>query len=61
VVDVFPALFRRTIDTGNLLLATGESRAHVNLLLEQGALAETLGADGVLRYEQAADFDPAAC
>ena len=61
VVDVFPALFKREIGAGTLLLATGESRAHLNLLTARGALSETLGEDGVLRYAQAGAFDPATC
>lgn len=60
VVDVFPALFRREIDGGTLMLATGESRAHLNYLTARGALTETLGSDGALRYQQAAPFDWAA-
>jgi glyoxylase-like metal-dependent hydrolase (beta-lactamase superfamily II) len=58
VVDVFPALFRRTIDAGNLLLATGESRAHLNYLQARGVLAATLHADGALRFAQCADYAP---
>jgi len=59
VVDVFPALFRRRIDAGTLLLATGESRAHLNYLLACGALECFLGDDGALRYVRAGPFDPA--
>ena len=50
VVDVFPALFRSTIDSGNLLLATGESCAHLNYLVARGELSEHMGEDGAYRY-----------
>jgi glyoxylase-like metal-dependent hydrolase (beta-lactamase superfamily II) len=60
VVDVFPALFRRTIDAGNLLLATGESRAHLNYLQARGVLAASLHPDGALHFEQCAAYEPTA-
>lgn len=50
VVDVFPALFRRPIDDGNLILATGESLAHLNYLLHQGELRADSDSDGVRHY-----------
>jgi glyoxylase-like metal-dependent hydrolase (beta-lactamase superfamily II) len=53
VVDVFPALFRREIGDGNLMLATGESLAHLNYLLVQGRLVKERDDDGVDRYQQA--------
>ena len=56
VVDVFPALFRRQIDGGTLMLATGESRAHLNYLVERGALVQSLGDDGALRFQRAGAF-----
>lgn len=58
VVEVFPALFRRTIDSGNLMLATGESLAHLNYLVHRGALGRALDDAGVAHYSQAGDFDP---
>jgi glyoxylase-like metal-dependent hydrolase (beta-lactamase superfamily II) len=50
VVDVFPALFRRTIDETNLGLATGESLAHLNYLLARGQAARTRDENGVDWY-----------
>lgn len=53
VVDVFPALFRREIGDSTLMLATGESLAHLNYLLCRGDLVVERGSDGVDRYVQA--------
>jgi glyoxylase-like metal-dependent hydrolase (beta-lactamase superfamily II) len=51
VVDVFPALFRRTISAGReLTLATGESIAHLNTLIVHGEAERMLGDDGVYQY-----------
>lgn len=59
VVDVFPALFRRQIDATTLLLATGESRAHLNHLVRRGALKQSVGDEGVVRFAQDGKFVPA--
>ncbi|MGI9333886.1 MAG: MBL fold metallo-hydrolase [Gammaproteobacteria bacterium] len=56
VVEVFPALFRREIDGGTLLLATGESIAHLNYLIETGAMVRESAPDGVDRYVRSGDF-----
>ncbi|MDH3533588.1 MAG: MBL fold metallo-hydrolase [Gammaproteobacteria bacterium] len=37
-VDVFPALFKGRISSSNLIMATGESIAHLNYLLAEGSL-----------------------
>ena len=58
VVDVFPALFRRQIDATTLLLATGESRAHLNHLVQRGALEQSVDAQGVFRFAQRAASVP---
>ena len=55
VVDVFPALFRRPINKGNLLLATGESLAHLNCLLVRELLRVETDASGVKYYQQASE------
>ena len=47
VVDVFGALFARTIDDGLLGMATGESRAHLNYLVRHGRAQVARDADGV--------------
>jgi glyoxylase-like metal-dependent hydrolase (beta-lactamase superfamily II) len=54
VVDVFSALFHRPItssDPGQLSLATGEGRAHLNYLVHRGeAVSEFNSADGAIYY-----------
>jgi glyoxylase-like metal-dependent hydrolase (beta-lactamase superfamily II) len=49
-VDVFPILFKREIDRSNLIMATGESVAHLNYLLARGGLAVETDGDGVHWY-----------
>ncbi len=53
-IDVFGALFARAIDSmGELFgMATGESLAHLNHLVVQGAVRRFLGDDGVMRYQR---------
>ena len=46
-VDVFSALFARSVDDGVRGMATGESLAHLNHLLRQGRAARQRDADGV--------------
>ena len=50
-VDVFPALFKSKISDGNLIMATGESIAHLNFLLANGSLEAELD-DDVLWYRR---------
>ena len=38
LAQLFPALFKSAIDKRNLIMATGESVAHVNYLLGRGQL-----------------------
>ena len=52
-VDVFPALFKGRISDGNLIMATGESIAHLNYLIDEGHLMVEPDADGVLWYRRA--------
>ena len=49
-VDVFPALFRAKITTGNFGMATGESLAHLNCLRERGTIERKADAGGVDWY-----------
>ena len=49
-VDVFPALFKGPINDNNLIMATGESVAHLNYLLYQGRLGVETDPDGVNWY-----------
>ena len=52
-VDCFPALFRARITTGNYLMATGESLAHLNCLRARGLLVRESDRDGVDWYVKA--------
>ena len=51
-VDVFAALFKARISESNLIMATGESIAHLNYLLADGALQAELDTDGVRWYSR---------
>jgi len=51
-VDVFPALFKAAISDSNLIMATGESIAHLNYLLHEGAVEVEPDAGGVLWYRR---------
>jgi glyoxylase-like metal-dependent hydrolase (beta-lactamase superfamily II) len=51
-VDVFPALFRTKITSGNYGMATGESLAHLNCLIARGQLTRTRDADGIDWYQR---------
>jgi glyoxylase-like metal-dependent hydrolase (beta-lactamase superfamily II) len=50
VIDVFPVLFRRKIDSGLLGLATGESLAHLNCLIARGQAVKERDSAGVDWY-----------
>ena len=50
-VDVFPALFKARITSKQLMLAIGESIAHLNYLVADGSLVAEADADGVLWYQ----------
>jgi hypothetical protein len=49
---VFPALFKASISDSNLIMATGESIAHLNYLLDDGEIAVEADKDGVLWYRR---------
>ena len=49
-VDVFPALFNSEIDRNNLIMATGESIAHLNYLQNDGRVQSETDGDGVTWY-----------
>jgi glyoxylase-like metal-dependent hydrolase (beta-lactamase superfamily II) len=51
-IDVFPALFKASISDSNLIMATGESIAHLNYLLDDGEIAVEADKDGVLWYRR---------
>jgi glyoxylase-like metal-dependent hydrolase (beta-lactamase superfamily II) len=50
-VDVFPALFRSRITSGNFGMATGESLAHLNCLRARGLIERHADTHGVDWYE----------
>lgn len=51
-VDVFPALFKGRIGRNNLIMATGESIAHLNFLLAEGRITVERDDDGVDWYRR---------
>lgn len=51
-VDVFPALFKAKISSKNLMLATGESIAHLNYLCDDGELVAEVDDDHVIWYRR---------
>ncbi len=51
-IDVFPALFRSKISDSNLIMATGESIAHLSYLVAEGSISVEPDDDGVLRYRR---------
>jgi len=53
-VDAFPALFKSTINEGNLIMATGEAIAHLNYLKENGELRSWLDEHNTRWYQACA-------
>ena len=51
-LDVFPALFKSRITGSNLIMATGESVAHLNYLIDEGSIVAEADADDVLWYQR---------
>lgn len=51
-VDAFPALFKSRISDNNLIMATGESIAHLNYLVDDGSVVVEPDADGVNWYRR---------
>lgn len=49
-IDVFPTLFKSTINEGNLIMATGEAIAHLNFLLELNEVHSWLDDDQTRWY-----------
>ena len=52
-IDVFGALFARPIGPDLVGMATGESLAHINCLIERGKAVANTDADGVIWYRAA--------
>jgi len=50
VVDTFSTLFDRPVGSHSLVIAAGESLAHLNYLVAEGRLSVSRHADGVNRY-----------
>lgn len=53
-IDVFPALFKSEINKHNLIMATGESIAHLNYLVNHGRMVVERDGDGVDWYRSKA-------
>lgn len=53
-IDVFPALFKSRIDNNNLIMATGESIAHLNYLCVAGRMNVNVDENGVKWYRTSA-------
>ncbi|MEL7024899.1 MAG: MBL fold metallo-hydrolase [Pseudomonadota bacterium] len=51
VIDTFELLFRSRINEGNLIMATGEARAHLNYLVDRDVLAVSRDDNGVDWFE----------
>ncbi len=49
--EVYPVLFRRTINDGNRIMAVGESVAHLNCLRRRGRLSRRLNDAGQFTYK----------
>jgi hypothetical protein len=49
-MDVFSALFKSPINENNLIMATGESVAHLNYLLDAGRISVESDHEGVKWY-----------
>ena len=49
-IDTFPVLFNSRIDKNNLIMATGESIAHLNLLVNKDQVRVETDADGIRWY-----------
>jgi glyoxylase-like metal-dependent hydrolase (beta-lactamase superfamily II) len=52
-VELMRVLFRRALDRHQIGFALGETLAHLNYLMHQGALDRELGADGVFQFIRA--------
>jgi glyoxylase-like metal-dependent hydrolase (beta-lactamase superfamily II) len=50
-VDTFPALFKSEIRASNLIMATGESIAHLNYMMAEGRIERTADDAGVHWYK----------
>lgn len=51
-IDVFPALFKARISDSNLIMATGESIAHLNYLLADSSIMVETDKEGVRWYRR---------
>lgn len=52
--DLLPVLFKRPLDLHQTTFAMGEAIAHLHALWHQGALARSLGDDGIWRFARPA-------
>lgn len=51
-IDAFPVLFRSEISDSNLIMAAGESVAHLNYLLDLGEITTHIDAAGIRWYQR---------
>lgn len=51
-VDVYPVLFRRSINDGNRIMAVGESIAHLNCLVARGLMKRRYNDSGQYTYQR---------
>ena len=51
-IDAFPVLFKSVINDNNLIMATGESIAHLNYLLELGEISSRTDQAGTRWYQR---------
>lgn len=51
-IDTFPALFKGKIDENNLIIAVGESLAHLHYLRAEGRILASVNEDGVNIYSR---------
>jgi glyoxylase-like metal-dependent hydrolase (beta-lactamase superfamily II) len=49
--DLLPELFRRPLDTHQVMFAMGEAIAHLNHLAARDEVRRMVGGDGIVRYE----------
>ena len=52
VAEVFPILFKRKINIGNMVIAVGEAVANLNYLVSSKELVVDIGSDGIAKYKQ---------
>ena len=49
--DLLPVLFTRTLEPGQMMMALGEAVAHIHLLMAEGRIQRSVGAQGRYRFQ----------